>query len=999
MPKLIESLLMLEPEIRAGFAEARPDYRGNPITPSQVLRYLYTDLYRIQEITELVARHSTPTDSILDIGPGYGFYDLLLARHHGRNIAGLELETNIPIYCGLIEKAGITIIPGALTEQGLPVNDGAYDFIILSEVFEHLRIGPLTALEGIWRALRPGGKLLLSTPNIARLANVAYLLTGKNVIEPLPGHKGELQHVTDTWQHIREYTMKELKVLLRRAGFEIVEARFSHCWDRYNPQMMQHARLLHRGAQVVLSLVTGFIPSLRADLMVLAVKPEQGERLTVQALTRDQSVETPGISPIDRSEPLSLVEILNLAGPGWLIKLGGRRILREWRRRTAPSSPRKLAPRMAQRVPRPSKFFVEPDTLTARTKLVEDVIPEARELTFDTAGDVLNHRVDLLGSGPVEFGEVIDWHIDFKTGYRWPLLHHLHIKHPPLASPHDVKVPWELNRTQHFVTLAKAYRFSGDARYAEAFVDQARHWLASNPLEFGVAWAGPMDAAIRAVNWIWAFHLLQDSPVVQGFRAEFEQSMFEHGWYLLRNQEDWFPPTNHLIADQVGLVYLGVMFPQFTEARRWLRQGVRGLVREIRRQVNPDGFTDESATSYQGLVTEFFLSAFALCQINDVPISRTAWRQLERMVEVILAYIRPDGLDPQIGDADDGRLHVLGAYPDPASRARDQRHLLAIASVLFDRPDFAAAAGDRWEDALWMFGARALPYFESARGASRSENSACFSQGGLAVMRTPAHYLSAFAGSIGHRNTGGHGHNDALSITLFALDTPFLIDPGTFVYSADIHMRNYFRATLSHNTVQVDRQEINRFVGSDIFRLHADARPAILHWDSTEKRDLLEAAHYGYERLQGRVIHRRQIVFDKEGGFWFMRDVLLGTGIHTLEWFFHFGVQEIEPEPEGALTASGPHDAHLLIVPTGGIIPTIFSGWYAPRYGVRYSAPVGRYTYRDARLPLQMDFLLYPYRHKLSRDQVESAIERGTMLLEQFPAPLRRSPADATIEG
>ena len=46
----------------------------------------------------------------------------------------------------------------------------------------------------------------------------------------------------------------------------------------------------------------------------------------------------------------------------------------------------------------------------------------------------------------------------------------------------DSKVTWELNRHQHFVTLAKAYHLSGDHRFANEIFDEWRHWHAENHL-------------------------------------------------------------------------------------------------------------------------------------------------------------------------------------------------------------------------------------------------------------------------------------------------------------------------------------------------------------------------------------------------------------------------------------------------------------------------------------------------------------------------------------
>ena len=77
------------------------------------------------------------------------------------------------------------------------------------------------------------------------------------------------------------------------------------------------------------------------------------------------------------------------------------------------------------------------------------------------AENVLAHRFNLLGSGPVDLGEQIDWQQDFKSDRRWP---QCHISRVPivLGGGSDIKLPWELSRCQHLPLLAAAHRISGD---------------------------------------------------------------------------------------------------------------------------------------------------------------------------------------------------------------------------------------------------------------------------------------------------------------------------------------------------------------------------------------------------------------------------------------------------------------------------------------------------------------------------------------------------------
>jgi uncharacterized heparinase superfamily protein len=67
-----------------------------------------------------------------------------------------------------------------------------------------------------------------------------------------------------------------------------------------------------------------------------------------------------------------------------------------------------------------------------------------------------------------------------------------------------------------------------------------------------------------------------------------------------------------------------------------------------------------------------------------------------------------------------------------------------------------------------------------------------------------AHQLIFDVGALGCPVSSGHGHADLLSIQCAVFGEPYLVDPGTFVYTADRGWRDFFRGTGAHSTVRVD---------------------------------------------------------------------------------------------------------------------------------------------------------------------------------------------------
>jgi 2-polyprenyl-3-methyl-5-hydroxy-6-metoxy-1,4-benzoquinol methylase len=245
------------------------DYRGTVISKKHVTDYFLESCHRTKEIVKDVSQIGAGK-KILDIGMGYGFYDIILKESLGFDVTGLEIQENVPVYCRLAQAHGIQIIPGMLSKEPLPIQDCSFDFVIFSEVLEHLRISPFGVLSEIRRILRPKGLLLLTTPNVGRLTNILKLFAGKNLTPMFPDDDTELAHITDRIAHIREYTMGELTTLMTRVGYKILKASHSLSCDRPRPNSGRMRQL----ARWMLLPLTGLVPNLRSSIVILGEKKE-----------------------------------------------------------------------------------------------------------------------------------------------------------------------------------------------------------------------------------------------------------------------------------------------------------------------------------------------------------------------------------------------------------------------------------------------------------------------------------------------------------------------------------------------------------------------------------------------------------------------------------------------------------------------------------------------------------------------------------------------------
>ncbi|MDL2211063.1 heparinase, partial [Bacteroides sp. OttesenSCG-928-M17] len=171
----------------------------------------------------------------------------------------------------------------------------------------------------------------------------------------------------------------------------------------------------------------------------------------------------------------------------------------------------------------------------------------------------------------------------------------------------DNELRWQLHRHKWFSSMGKAYRVSGDEKYAKEWVHQYMDWVIKNPLakmnkqEYELVSAGEVKGAAENVRFAWrpleVSHRLQDqtgqflyfvsSPhFTSEFLTEFLVNYHKHALHILGNYSG---QGNHLLFEAQRMIYAGAFFPEYKEAAAWRKSGIEILNREINVQVYEDG--------------------------------------------------------------------------------------------------------------------------------------------------------------------------------------------------------------------------------------------------------------------------------------------------------------------------------------------------------------------------------------------------------------------------
>ena len=205
---------------------------SDPVTTGNSLRDFYEDpavpassgpdrAYRqARMLTDLLSGTQAPA-VIVDVGCGDGFAPGVAAqRNPGHHFAGLDWSA---ASLATARQRGVTVLRAGLDVPRLPFRPGTVDVVVMSEVIEHL-VDTDSAIEAAREVLKPGGSLLLSTPNLASWYNRGLLAVG---IQPIFSEVS-LRSVfgrpgSQVAGHLHMFTRRALVEFLGAYGFPCVK--------------------------------------------------------------------------------------------------------------------------------------------------------------------------------------------------------------------------------------------------------------------------------------------------------------------------------------------------------------------------------------------------------------------------------------------------------------------------------------------------------------------------------------------------------------------------------------------------------------------------------------------------------------------------------------------------------------------------------------------------------------------------------------------------------
>lgn len=402
----------------------------------------------------------------------------------------------------------------------------------------------------------------------------------------------------------------------------------------------------------------------------------------------------------------------------------------------------------------------------------------------------------------------------------------------------DNELRWQLHRHKWFTPMGKAYRLSGDEKYAEEWAYQYMDWIKKNPLtpvkqeEYELVSAGEVKGIAENVRFAWrpleVSNRLQDqtlqfllfvssSAFTPEFLTEFLVNYHRHALHILAN---YSAQGNHLLFEAQRMVYAGAFFPEFREASAWRESGISILNREIKKQVYPDGGQYELDPHYHLAAINIFCKALRMADVNgfrqEFPAEYV--NTVKNMIEFYSNICFPDYSNPCFSDAKRG---------ERSEEIRNYKDWLKIF------PDC------EWIRYYATEGREGSPLPYLSHGALTS-GFFTFRNG----WKQDATVMVVKAGPKGE----WHCQPDNGTFELWYNGRNLFPDSGSYVYAGDaevMKLRNWFRQTCVHNTLTLDEKNLQTTESVTKF------------WKSEGNEQVLVTENPHYEGLK----HRRSVFF------------------------------------------------------------------------------------------------------------------------------------------
>lgn len=585
------------------------------------------------------------------------------------------------------------------------------------------------------------------------------------------------------------------------------------------------------------------------------------------------------------------------------------------------------------------KQFQKGCSFRERGEIIRRNFPEIYEANMEKAENCLKGLTILPGSSELHFiGNPVKWRENIYD--------------------YD-EYTYQLNRMVHWRTMAEAYSFTGDERFAKKILEEFYQWIEECPCQPLYASDGTLavddfagckcnqgiwrslEAGIRMYRtWPYIIHHLMDGGFIdEPFLKVYLESVWQHAQVLYLVTPILWPKAdhNHYLMENNGLLYLSCMFPELKDSQIWKEHAIREMERSIDAQVTEGGGQIEGCASYHNGSIYWFALPVLLADRYGFELSKHYRERLKKMLEYSVHATRPCGGNSSWGDSHtySGTLS-MGAFC--YYLAFQDSFYMKNAVYYYSMDDLMAQIGNQiWEVPDLLDLNKQLKNLEQSccppamdtiswqKGLKQAFMRTDWSRDALYIMfgcRTPVQNL--------------HAHMDPAGFEFSAYGRVLLGDPAIYYYKDDENRRK-LKSAHWHNCLTLNHKDPWEYIASWAY---GEQKPGdILNVSKNERLIYAVGQHYNYEP----AVHKR-VVAIIDGRLLAVIDILEHVAPDTsVQINFHMDSHLAMADSQESYVATADTRANIGIYGDKRLKPALIPAKISTKNDVWHDTIIGRF--------------------------------------------------------
>lgn len=416
------------------------------------------------------------------------------------------------------------------------------------------------------------------------------------------------------------------------------------------------------------------------------------------------------------------------------------------------------------------------------------------DLLRDQTEMILDEKILFFFNEWKKLGFNEEWNVHPVSGYKYPVVHWTKI---PIYSKEigDIKYVWEKSKFSYLLYIIRNDAINKED-HSEFVFQEIDRWIESNPPNIGPQYVCSQEISIRLLNWIFALFFYQNSihltdNVFNKLIASIEIQL-DHIYNNIFFSKN-FVRNNHAITETLTLYLVSSYFPFLKNSVKYKSKGKKWFEKEVKFQIFKDGSDSQYSFNYHRVKIQLFSWALATAKINNDSFDLGTITRMRKSVEFLYQMMAnyKEGLLPNFG-ANDGSIYFKLNDNDYQNY---HPQLYALSRLLNYNLPSKLCSGLIKEDLIWF--SQKIRTLKTEK--VELKELAIYPDGGYIQYKKDENVLLFKTPQYKFRV----GQDDYMHIDLWINGKNYLKDSGSFSYSAEPALVQFFNGALGHNTVTI----------------------------------------------------------------------------------------------------------------------------------------------------------------------------------------------------